>query len=286
MPLGQPKQCYDIGCPLAGKGTGFVLGSGDPKTAKLALFLEAPGRDELTYTVDDAELARRRKAFPYLSDEFLRRGQPVVGKAGGILWNWGLGAVQISRESVFVDNGLRCLPPKLGESQYPTGDVKKKAEACCRQYDRWNEYGATVNLVNIHPAAIARDVTPLPLMIRVFEKAKDYAASAERPLVLCGGKVVQLWMGYAGNVTRWCGHYQMETSLTGTLRSNRMKEGMKVAIKAKAVKAKKIKVKDVIVKLLASATPFEHGMSINCELSGAEYMALTDSVQKKEKKNV
>src|SRR5579859_6199033 len=145
---------------------GFVLGSGDPKTAKIGLMLEAPGREELTYAVSDAELERRRRAFPNLGDEWLRKGQPVVGKAGATLWQWGLAPVQITPHSSFVDNGLRCLPPKIGNSQYPTGDVRKRAEACCRQYDRWEEFRPTVSLVNIHPAAIARDVTPLPLMVR------------------------------------------------------------------------------------------------------------------------
>ena len=81
---GQPEKCFSLGCPLAGKGTGFVLGSGDPSTAKVALMLEAPGRDEVPWeVVEPEEIERRQKAYPELvGSRFITRGMPVVGRSG------------------------------------------------------------------------------------------------------------------------------------------------------------------------------------------------------------
>src|SRR5438874_20354 len=45
----QPNSCS--GCPLYGKAKGFVLGCGDPTKAKYAIILEAPGRDEISFTL-------------------------------------------------------------------------------------------------------------------------------------------------------------------------------------------------------------------------------------------
>lgn len=262
----QPKECFDIECPLAGVGTGFVLDSGDPKTARVALQLEAPGKDELIYEADDEEVQRRRERFPSLDVSFIRRGVPVVGRAGGILWGWGLAPVQITRRDVFVANTLRCLPPKIKDSPYPTGNVRKKAEACCRQWDRWDEYKPTVALVNIHPAAIAREPAPLPLMIKTFSKAKHFAAQGERPLVLCGGKAVKVWLGHSENVNTWVGHYESETPLIASNREKRREEGMKVSV-GKKVKVKRLTAKSALEALLKNATPIIYEDHTEIEVS-------------------
>src|SRR5512146_2064940 len=131
----KPPYCYESGCPLATKGKGFALGTGDPATAKIALILEALGGDEVQFVIApleerrffrtkaecDAEIARRRAAFPELEERFLRRGAPVVGKSGAALNQWILPAAGLRREELFIDNTLRCLPPKKKNAAYPTG---------------------------------------------------------------------------------------------------------------------------------------------------------------------
>lgn len=238
--LPQPKQCYDSGCPLAGVGNGFCLGSGDPATATYGLMLEAPGYDEVICDdIDQAELARRRSAFPALDERFLRRGKPVVGKAGAILFGWGLGALEIRRDACFIDNGLRCLPPKGKQGPYPTGATRLRAEACCRQYDRWDVgFRPSHSLINIHPAAVIRDTTPTPLMVRTIEKASQLVSQEARPLLLFGGKSTKLWLGYGENVTRWCGHWAAETELTQRLRLERWKQMSQAKGKSKKLSSK------------------------------------------------
>lgn len=249
-----------MGCPLAGVGTGFVLGGGDPKTAKLAVQFEAPGKDEVIADVTDVEeLRRRRERYPELEEQFIKRGIPVVGKAGGIFWGWGLAAIQYTRRDIFVDNTLRCLPPKQGNSQYPKGAVRKRAEACCRVYDRWEEYNPTVALINIHPAAIAREPTPLVLQIKTFERAKDFVEQSERPLVLCGGKATGAWLGYGENVTKWCGSHQKETQKVKELREGRRVKGMEMSTEKKKPKKKKLTAKTALLNLLTQFEKSEDG---------------------------
>lgn len=238
-----------------------MLGSGDPTTAKMAVMLEAPGNQEVIWRVDDpAEIERRRMRYPDMPEEFLRRGQPVVGPSGGVLFGWGLAPVQLTRNDLFIDNVLRCLPPKEKNGEhYPTKDVRKSAEAHCRQYDRWDEYKPTVSLVNIHPAAIAREPTPLPLMIQTFVKAKHFALAGERPLVLCGGKAAHMWMGHASTVQTWLGHYEQETLGTVGARERRREAGMAIKVGEKKVKVKKLTVKTVLEQIVKAAIPFQYG---------------------------
>jgi len=226
----------------------------------VALCLEAPGSQELHWEADPDEVERRRVRFPEMEEKFLKYGMPVVGKAGGILFGWGLNAVQLHRKDLFIDNVLRCLPPKIKESQYPTGDTRKAAEAHCRQYDRWGEFKPTVALVNIHPAAIARECSPLPLMIRTFEKSKDFSLQGERPIVLCGGKAAHQWLGYGSTVQTWLGHYQMETEGTRAARERRREIGMATRVGPKEKKPKKLTAKSALALLLASATPFQRAI--------------------------
>lgn len=249
----QPITC--VGCPLYGVGTGFVLGSGNPRTAKMGILLEAPGYQELVWMADEEELSLRKIAYPEMAPEFLRKGMPVVGKSGALLFGWELAAVQLTRRDLFIDNSLRCLPPKVKDTQYPTGEIKKSAEAHCRQYDRWDQFQPTVNIVNIHPAALAREPTPLPLGIKTFEKAKHFYLGGERPLVMCGGKSVNMWIGHGSTVQTWLGHYEIEGEFHKKKREERRIAGMAAKIGPKVKKVKKLTAKTALVLLLEGAYP-------------------------------
>lgn len=154
--------------------------------------------------------------------------------------------------NTFVSN---CLPPKGKQGPYPTGATRLQAEACCRQWDRWTDrpgdsgvlpgYNPTHSLISIHPAAVVRDTTPTPLMVRTIEKASQLVERGARPLILFGGKATKLWLGYGENVTRWSGHWQRETERTGQLRMERLR----VMAQAKG-KSKKLTAKEAIRLLL------------------------------------
>lgn len=204
----KPDECR--GCPLYETGTGFALDTGDPEKATLVVCLEAPGTDEIAYRLDiptepfwAAELARRRAAYPALPDRFIRQGAPVVGKAGSLYWKWMMEPVGLRREDVFQMNALRCKPPKVGASNYPTGDVRKEAERCCRQWDRHGAVDTAV--VTLHPAALLRDITPLSLVSEDMRKARDYARQGRRVMVLGGGKAAKVFTGSREGTTYWRG---------------------------------------------------------------------------------
>lgn len=220
--MAYPKPSGCATCPLYRKGRGFVLGVGDPKTAKLAFCGEGAGATEIETILDpkddysgifnQQELARRREAYPDIPTEILRRGVPFSGTAGGILNGWEFKPVGIKRHEVFIDNVLRCFPPKYGDSNYPTGKDRKEAEKCCRQYDRWDQFNPELVVVTLHPAAIARETSPLPLVSHPersdFRKAKDFAAQGHKTLVALGGKAAKMWVPYAESITKWRGEYK------------------------------------------------------------------------------
>lgn len=251
----KPDKCYEMGCPLAvtcscghhenehpehghcthlddpklcecngfqSKGRGFVLGVGDPVKAQLAIILEAPGKEEISFPIDGVgapgiippdELERRKRDYPEISGNFLKVGAPVVGKSGSLLNQWVLPRTGFRREEIFIDNTIRCLPPNNGQGQpYPTKDEKAAAESCCRVYDRVQAFNAQVVEVTLHPAGILREVTPLPLLIKDMEKASSFIRQGFHTLVLMGGKAAGAFLGYAENVSRWRGHYEVLTS--------------------------------------------------------------------------
>jgi len=124
-----------------------------------------------------------------------------------IYWLWA--KVGIRRDEVFIDNTLRCLSPKSkAGAAYPTGEAKKLAELSCRQYDRIHLFKPDCVILTIHPASLAREITPLPLCIKDWERARDFAAQGRRVLILVGGKAAQAFLRYGGNSTRWRGHFQ------------------------------------------------------------------------------
>lgn len=204
-----------------------MLGTGDPKTAQLAINLEAPGKDEIAFSLfihpgeqkrfyaTQAEVTRelsiRKRDYPELTRSFIGTGVPIVGMSGHELFDWVARPLGIKREELFIDNTLRCLPPKNPKSDvcYPTGEERKAAEKCCRQYDRWGLMKPEVGVVTLHPASILRDVTPLPLQLVDLAKARDFMRAGSKTVVLAGGKSAELFLGHAqSNVTFWRGNYQ------------------------------------------------------------------------------
>lgn len=248
----KPQGCYASGCPLAKIGKGFVLGSGDPTKAKLAISLEAPGKDELGFTVlppvgfssrrflntledGKAELAIRRRDYPEMEEKWLRTGVPTVGMSGHEIFDWVLKGVR--REDVFIDNTLRCLPPKRASSDecYPKGDERKQAESCCRQYDRWSLMKPDVAVISLHPASLLRDTTPLTLQATDFQKARDFIAAGHSVVVLAGGKSAKLWLGARENTTFWRGDYMLLADGLPRTRYARA-EDVKKTVKVKKLK--------------------------------------------------
>lgn len=216
---------HDVPCKCTvfkSKGRGFVLGTGSPSKAKYAFIFEAPGKDELGFRIQpvagrtflgdqasvNAELAERERAYPGLDRRFTRVGAPIVGATGVELEMWGFPKSGINRGELFIDNTLRCLPPKSKQGAYPTGEDRKEAEKCCRMWDRFEEFKPDVALVTLHPAGIMREITPLPLQIADLTRAKDFAESGLKVMVLNGGKASHAFLRYAENVTKWRGHYE------------------------------------------------------------------------------
>ena len=217
----QPPTCE--GCPLYGKAKGFVLGCGDPERAKYAIVLEAPGRDEVSFALrsnsnraflqTDAECGRelqnRRRDYLSIEEKWLRVGVPVVGATGLALQFWVWPKLGIRREECYIDNTIRCLPPrgKNGEA-YPKGEDRKAAEQFCRQYDRLAHFRPDVAVVSLHPASLLREITPLPLVVKDFEKVRDFTVGGRRVVALLGGKASHAFLRYGANVTRWRGEYK------------------------------------------------------------------------------
>ncbi len=250
----QPKTCE--GCALYGVAKGFVLGCGDPKTAKYAIILEAPGADETKFEIKPNpnraflqspaecadELRIRDRDYPTLDSRWRRIGLPVVGQTGLALQYWIWPKVGIRREECYIDNTIRCLPPRSKSGvQYPTGETKKAAEHHCRQYDRIDRFAPDTIVFSLHPAGLLREITPLPLAIKDFEKIRDFAREGRRVMALLGGKATAAFARYGGNVTRWRGHYAaLEAGWAGTYREL-------FAYQAKTKRVKKEKVaKDVL----------------------------------------
>lgn len=249
----KPDYCYESGCPLAHKGRRFVLGSGDPTHARIAVGLEAPGGDEIVFDLRepeanrkvfttkeecDAEIAVRKRDYPTLPLKFIYRGVALVGKSAFELMQWALPPVGLKRRDIFIDNTLRCLPPRNGDSNYPKGAERKRAEACCRHYDRWDKFKPDVSIVSMHPAGIIREPTSLWLQVKNFEKARDFAKRGLKVLVLAGGKAVKWWLGYADNVTKWQGHYEFNAQSAQERRAERLVEYSQVSMEKKRAKKK------------------------------------------------
>ena len=218
----QPDRCFEAHCPLAGVAHGFCLGAGVPKTALITTILEAPGKDEIAFTIKpsdqrsflrtkqecDEEIERRRKAYPDLPEEFLTRGVPIVGRTGSVTMQWILPKSGLTREQMFIDNTIRCLAPKNKQGQnYPIGDTRKQAEYHCRMWDRVEEFRPKSLVMSLHPAALMREVTPLSLVVEDFKKTRDFVTQDARPVLLLGGKSAHVFAGFGENITKHRGAY-------------------------------------------------------------------------------
>lgn len=216
----QPDSCKN--CCLYGKAKGFVLGCGNPETAKYAIILEAPGKDEISFTLRpnpnraflasstecDQELQIRKRDYPNLDERWLRMGVPVVGATGAALQFWVWPKLGIKREECYIDNTIRCLAPKGKDgAAYPKGEERKAAEQHCRQYDRLDKFRPDTIVVSLHPASILREITPLPLLVKDFEKVRDFTAQGRKVVALLGGKASHGFLRYGSNVTRFRGDY-------------------------------------------------------------------------------
>lgn len=213
-------------CPLYGKSKGFAIGVGDPRTAKLAIVLETPASNEIGWFLNNpapeiipspaAELRRRMELYPNVDRNFLVKGVPVVGATGSTLNNWIFPKVGIRRSDVYISNTLMCFPPRNKQGQnYPIGKEKNVAERMCRQYDAIQLFRPDAIVITFHPAALMREITPLPLVIRDLEKAVSFVRQGLRTLVLMGGRAAEVFLGYGSNVTRWRGHYVLTAAYGG-----------------------------------------------------------------------
>lgn len=125
----RPDGC--IGCPLNETSVPGFCPDKIPPKAKYVFLAEAPGKNEIGLS------------------------EPMVGKAGFVLKNWLIRAVDSMRlawdkKEIGLANVLRCLPPEVQGSPYPRGKDKEAAEAQCRQYDSWPETVHTFVLFGAH----------------------------------------------------------------------------------------------------------------------------------------
>lgn len=257
----KPEYCFSSNCPQAVRGRGFALGCG-PTSAAVSIMFERPTEDELAYSLKgplppncstataaaivkwrEEEIARRRAAYPELEERFIIRGAPTRGMSGAELSTWVFPAVGgLTMEECYLENVLHCAAP--GEAEmYPKADEAEVAEACCAHWNRlitedWPiqssnapSHFVDVSVVSLHPASLLKDegggIVALPLQIDSFKKAKAFAKSGLRILVLAGGRATKFWLGYGAAVTRWIGHWQNETEATWTARMSRIGEGLK-----------------------------------------------------------
>lgn len=110
--LQKPNGCS--ACPLLQTGRGFVPDQ-IVENEEYCIFGEAPGTTEIG------------------------EGKPFVGRAGFVLRSWLIRAVpqlQIALEKnrISFRNILHCLPLEQKGRPYPTGETKREAEGCCKQY--------------------------------------------------------------------------------------------------------------------------------------------------------
>ena len=185
-------------CPYAKIGGGFVPDWWPPSEPRLAVFLEAPGGDEVLLC------------------------EPMVGRAGRFWERALLRPLGLCRDEVIIANCLRCRPwgpPKL-PNQFPSGPLAKKVMQICRQYDFFHgqagslvprglaDWDPNLFVITYHPAAILRERAFYRLALADFEKAGRYMEKGWRVCVLCGDKAASLvWpLVNKGGVEAWRGH--------------------------------------------------------------------------------
>jgi len=260
MPLPQPDKCREAGCPLYGTSHGFVADEGDHRTAKLTLVTDVPFRSEVTAFVEPDELARRRAAYPDVPVSILSRGRPIAEGAGE-LFGQALRPLGLTQRDVYVMSVIRCCGDMTDPKKaYPTGDVRKKAEATCRMWDRHVQPDILVS--NFRPVDLVGDITPLPLQVRAFEKAKDFVAQGHKVAVLCGPRAVKAFVGFHENVNRFVGDYTWNTDELRMSQAERWEHGRSLTIRVKGERVerrKKLTVRTALATLLATVVPDSEG---------------------------
>ncbi len=146
-------------CSLCQKRTNIVFGAGDPR-ARVVLVGEAPGREE--------DL----------------RGDPFVGEAGQLLEKI-LRAMQLSRDSVYICNVIKCRPPGNRDPEadeiaacepflkqqlaliqpeviitlgrFAAQTLLKTTTAISRLRGHWHEYEGIALMPTFHPAYLLRN---------------------------------------------------------------------------------------------------------------------------------
>lgn len=125
------KQCCSD-CPLRDCGARGFVPDDIPAKAEIIFRGEAPGKTEV------------------------ETGKPFTGQAGFVLRSWLIRAVPslqmaLEKGKVGFSNNLKCLPPEMNGRSYPTGDLKRAAEAHCAQFTNWPDTVHTVILCGEHP---------------------------------------------------------------------------------------------------------------------------------------
>lgn len=198
------------------------------------ILLEVPSRDEIVFELKpqagraflpdkedcEKEIETRKRDYPELEQRFIKTGVPAVGQTGLALQYWIWPKAGIRRDETFIDHTIRCLPPRSKSGvAYPTGDTRKAAELHCRRYDRLEAFRPDTVVFSLHPSGFVREITPLPLTIKDFEKVRDFTSQGRRVLALLGGKATQAFVRYGSNCTRWRGHFsKLATDWVSTYR--------------------------------------------------------------------
>lgn len=166
-------------------GSGFCPPDSATKaiTAKVAIVLEAPGKWEAL------------------------RNLPVIGPTGDELFNEFIHPRGYKRSDIFIDNTIRCHPP---QNKYPTGELRKDAEATCRHWDVWlDKFNPNVIGVTFHPASLFRQRQRTRLIEAAVSKLFGYYEQGYRPLLLMGAKAMNVFLpDLPGNsVKNWQGSF-------------------------------------------------------------------------------
>lgn len=177
-------------CPYGTTGCGFVP-TWNSGRARVAWLAEAVG---------DTEIADK---------------QPLVGGTGRFFMHI-VERRGYTRADCLIANTLSCKPP---ENHYPTGRLRKDAEAYCRVFDGLQGIGlepgglaswpADCLVFSVHPAAVLRSQQMLPLLEAVVDKAFRLAEQGRKPLVLLGEIAKHLVAPeFCEGVTKWIGHVE------------------------------------------------------------------------------
>lgn len=188
----RPDHCKNI-CKQFTIGTGFVHDR-SPKAPRIAVMVPAPTKDDCLHRA------------------------PLAGKARAHFERTYLEPLGYSPDDYMVSSVLRCLPKGDGSASarhgdYPTGTVRKGAEAACRYYDRngpLERFDPDSYVLTLDLARTYKEPAYIRLVRRDIEKAFTLADRGYRPLVLMGNPAAELICPFLvgnGGVKAWRGHW-------------------------------------------------------------------------------